>query len=47
MIRTDFGRIYETKKGLFFNTYTVSHGKKGRKVYVMRIDKTTQVWRKK
>lgn len=37
MIRTDFGRIYETRKGLFVNAYTVRAGKKGRKTHTWKV----------
>ena len=38
MIRTDLGRIYETKRGLFVNAYPV---RKGKTVYARK----THTWK--
>jgi hypothetical protein len=37
MVRTDLGRIYETRKGLFVNAYTVRKGRKGKKTHTWRV----------
>ena len=35
--RVDLGPIYETSKGLFCDSFTVSRGRKGKKVFTYKV----------